>query len=370
VAPASEKSAAARPLPAGLRGAKGPTLLAAFALGLLSLPTIAGLPLAPLSGCARWIALAVALELVSLLGFVVAFKLVFCARLGWRRGLIAALRGLGASTALPAGGLIGPAIGAYSRRLPGASSARLARSAVAFVALTNAPSLAALGVVGLAMGTGLLPGPRDAALTVLPGALAFAVLAVGLLVQARPGAKAERASGSPRRLVAAVAVTLGSLRDGVGEARALVLGADWKLLGALAYYAFDNAVLWAAFHAYGRTPALGVVAMGYLVGSLGATLPIPGGIGAAEGGLIGALVLYGAPAAAATAAVLLYRAVSLLLAVPLGTLAWAPQPLAKLRLLARAPRRWLLAATGGFGVAATPTALRRRPDSGDREPVI
>jgi hypothetical protein len=79
--------------------------------------------------------------------------------------------------------------------------------------------------------------------------------------------------------------------------------------------------------------------MGYLVGSLGAALPIPAGIGALEGGLIGALVLYGTPAAAATAAVLLYRGVSLLIAVPLGALAWVPQPLAKLPLFARRPWR-------------------------------
>jgi uncharacterized membrane protein YbhN (UPF0104 family) len=330
-------------------------LVAAFALGLLSLPTIAGVPLAPLSGCARWIALAAALELTSLLGFLVVFKLVFCSRLSWRRGLPAALRGLGASTALPAGGLIGPAIGAYSRRAAGVSPARIARSAVAFVTLTNAPSVAALGAVGLAMGAGLLSGPREADLTLLPGTLAVAVLAVGSLVRLPTGSGTARLSRSPRRLVRAVVVTLGSLRGGLTDARALVLGRDWKLLGALAYYAFDNAVLWAAFHAYGRAPAVGVIAMGYLVGSLAATLPIPGGIGAVEGGLIGALVLYGAPAAAATAAVLLYRGVSLLIAVPLGTLAWAPQPLVKLSVFAR--RLWRLSSTRRRG-GPSPSHLR------------
>jgi uncharacterized membrane protein YbhN (UPF0104 family) len=331
VAPASEKRAKSRPLRVRLPRAKGPTLLAAFALGLLSLPTIAGLPLAPLSGCGRWIALAAALELISLLGYVVVFKLVFCARASWRRGLSAALRGLGASTALPAGGLIGPAVGAYSRRSAGASPPGIARSAVAFVALTNAPSVAVLGAVGLAMGTGLLSGPHKASLTLLPGGLAVAVLAVGALVRAPTRSGTARRSPSPRRLVRAVVATLSSLRDGMSEARALVLGGDWKLLGAFAYYAFDNAVLWAAFHAYGRTPAVGVLAMGYLIGSLGAALPIPAGIGAVEGGLIGALVLYGTPAAAATAAVLLYRGVSLLIALPLGTLAWAKLPLSARR---------------------------------------
>jgi uncharacterized membrane protein YbhN (UPF0104 family) len=326
------------PRPARLPWAKRPTLLAAFALGLLSLPTIVGLPLAPLSGCGRWIALAAALELVSLVGFAVVFKLVFCARLSWRQGLPAALRGLGASTALPAGGLVGPAIGAYSRRRADASPARIARSAVAFAALTNAPSVAVLAAVGLAMGVGLLSGPHEAVLTLLPGGLSVAVLALGSLVRVPSRSGTTRLTQSPRRLVRAAVATVCSLRGGVSEARALVLGGDWKLLGALAYYAFDNAVLWAAFHAYGRTPAVGVLAMGYLVGSLGAALPIPGGIGAVEGGLIGALVLYGTPAAAATAAVLLYRGVSLSLAVPLGTLAWTPQPLVRLALFARRPR--------------------------------
>jgi uncharacterized membrane protein YbhN (UPF0104 family) len=327
--PTSLLGAAAR-LPARQPRALRPTLLIAIALGLLSLPTLTGLPLAPLSGCARWIALAVALELMSLLGFAVVFKLVFCARLSWRRGFRAALRGLGASTVLPAGGLVGPAIGVYSPRSSAPPLARVARSAVAFVLLTNAPSVAMLAALGLAIRVGLVAGPRDAALTLLPGGVALTVLAAGFLVGGRGGARTATGSRSPRRLVRAFAAALSSLRDGVSEARALVLGGDWKLLGALAYYAFDNAVLWAAFHAYGRTPAPAVIAMGYLVGSLGATLPIPAGIGAAEGGLIGALVLYGAPAAPAAAAVLLYRGVSLLIAVPLGTLGWAPQPLAKL----------------------------------------
>jgi hypothetical protein len=29
------------------------------------------------------------------------------------------------------------------------------------------------------------------------------------------------------------------------------MGGDWKLLGALGYYAFDNAVLWASFRPLG-----------------------------------------------------------------------------------------------------------------------
>jgi hypothetical protein len=126
----------------------------------------------------------------------------------------------------------------------------------------------------------------------------------------------------------------------ITDARALVTAGDWKLVGALAFYAFDNAVLWAAFHAYGHAPQIGVVVMGYLVGSLAGVLPIPAGLGVLEGGLIGALVLYGAPAAPAAAAVLLYRGISLSVPVALGALGCTRRPRSRpLRLDARGAQR-------------------------------
>jgi hypothetical protein len=66
--------------------------------------------------------------------------------------------------------------------------------------------------------------------------------------------------------------------------------------------------------------------MGYLVGSLAGALPIPAGLGVLEGGLIGALVLYGAPAAPAAAAVLLYRGISLSVPIALGAFGCTRRP--------------------------------------------
>ena len=71
--------------------------------------------------------------------------------------------------------------------------------------------------------------------------------------------------------------------------------------------------------------------MGYLIGSLATAFPTPAGLGAVEGGLIGALVLYGAPAGPAAVAVLLYRSISLGVPVLLGAAAWTPGPFAWLR---------------------------------------
>ena len=58
--------------------------------------------------------------------------------------------------------------------------------------------------------------------------------------------------------------------------------------------------------------------MGYLIGQLGGLLPIPGGLGGIDGGLLGALVVYGLPAAAAAAAILAYRLILFWLPLILG----------------------------------------------------
>ena len=79
------------------------------------------------------------------------------------------------------------------------------------------------------------------------------------------------------------------------------------LLGALGYWAFDNAVLWATFHAVGYSPPISIVLMGYLIGQLGGLLPLPGGLGGIDGGLVGTLIVYGTPVAPTVAAVLAYR---------------------------------------------------------------
>jgi uncharacterized protein (TIRG00374 family) len=52
-------------------------------------------------------------------------------------------------------------------------------------------------------------------------------------------------------------------------------------------------------------------------------LPIPGGLGGVDGGLLGALVVYGLPVAAAAAAILAYRLILFWLPLILGGAAFA-----------------------------------------------
>jgi uncharacterized protein (TIRG00374 family) len=112
--------------------------------------------------------------------------------------------------------------------------------------------------------------------------------------------------------------------DGTGEALQILRSGNRRVLaGSVGYWAFDNAVLWATFHAFGISPPLTVVLMGYLIGQLGGLLPIPGGIGGIDGGLIGTLIVYGAPAAATAAAVLAYRLILFWLPLIVGAVAFA-----------------------------------------------
>ncbi len=321
-----------RATPRGVIRWKRVVTLAAIAAAFPAIPALAHVPARLVTACAKWIALAAALELLSMLGFVLVFALVFGRRLGARQRIGAGLRALGAITVLPAGGLIGPVLAARAAGAEDAPLPALTQSTVALTILTNAPGLLVLGGLGFALWLGWPPGPHSALLTLPAAGVAAAIVAGAWLggrpLQARGTSDHKQPPSKRRRHLSATATTC---RHGTVEARRLVADRNWKLAGAVGYYAFDNAVLWAAFQAYGRAPAISVIVMAYLVGSLGALLPLPAGFGGVEGGLIGALVLYGSPAAPAAGAVILYRGISLSLQVGLGALAWGLVPARGLR---------------------------------------
>ena len=93
-------------------------------------------------------------------------------------------------------------------------------------------------------------------------------------------------------------------------------------LGAVAYWGFDIGALWASFRAFGHSPPVAVLVTGYYVGTLGSALPLPGGIGGVEGGMIGAFIGFGVEAPLATIAVLAYRTISYWLPTIPGVIAY------------------------------------------------
>ena len=114
-----------------------------------------------------------------------------------------------------------------------------------------------------------------------------------------------------------------ALIDGIAEAGQILRSGNRRVLvGSVGYWVFDNAVLWATFHAVGVSPPITVVLMGYLIGQLGGLLPFPGGIGGIDLGLIGVLIAYGAPAAATAAAVFGYHLILFWLPLIVGGIAF------------------------------------------------
>ena len=183
---------------------------------------------------------------------------------------------------------------------------RIARRSVAFFLIKSGVNFLAVAVLGAVMALGLLGPDLSLWLTAFPAAVATLALVRG---GGDPAARPRPPPGPERpRLRRWVAATRTAVIDGTAEALQILRSGNRRVLaGSFGYWVFDNAVLWATFHAFGLSPPLTVVLMGYLIGQLGGLLPIPGGIGGIDGGLIGTLIVYGAPAAGTAAAVLAYR---------------------------------------------------------------
>jgi uncharacterized protein (TIRG00374 family) len=271
-----------------------------------------------------WLVAACALEVLSALAYVPAFRAVFCTEMSWGASYKIAVAEEGAGSLFPFGGAGSLALGVWALRRAGMPAAEVARKTVAFFLLTSVLPVATLALLGVGLATGILPGHASVLLTVVPAAAAVGAIA-GMLVLGRLSRRIEtrvrgRTDGSR---LARLAPVLRAAADGVDEAiRQLRHGDPLLLLGLVGYLVFDILVLWASFRAVGSAPELTIVWMGYLIGQLGNWLPVPGGIGGVEGGMIGILVLYGLHAVTATAAVLLYRVIELWIPAVLGTIAF------------------------------------------------
>jgi uncharacterized protein (TIRG00374 family) len=266
-----------------------------------------------------WVAVAFALEVLSCFSYVVLFWLVF-GRLG--RGLSSklSLAELAVNSVVSVSGLGGIALGAWVLRSKGISVERIAKRSVLIFVLTSAVNVGAVVLIGLPMWLGVLPGSRRALLTLLPACAALATI-IATLVLAR---WARRAAARSDREHHRFEVALVAIGGGVQDAVRLIAQRDWRLLGAVGYWFWDNLCLYACLAAYGSTPTFWVVAMAYLVGMLANSVPIPGGFFAVEGGLVGMLLLFGVrPASTVLAAVVTYRALSLWIPAVIGTAAFA-----------------------------------------------
>jgi uncharacterized protein (TIRG00374 family) len=251
-----------------------------------------------------WIALALGLEAISFLGHIVLFRAVFVdgnARVGYPASYEITMAGHAATRVFGAAGAGGVALQVWALRRAGFAGRTVAARMVAFIVLLYSFYAITVAVVGFGLWAGVLPGGGSAILTIVPGVLALVVIG-GALVSSRLAARLEL-TGKPAKVAATVS-------EGVDGAIEIVKKRDPRLLGGVAWWAADIAVLWAAFHAFGASPPIFVITLGYFLGLVGNALPFLGSLGGVDGGMIGALIALGAAAPVTIAAVVVYRLIS------------------------------------------------------------
>jgi uncharacterized membrane protein YbhN (UPF0104 family) len=310
----------------------GVVLLIGVLYGLVpQLPELRGTLRRLGNGDGAWLTAALAFEVLSFASYVVVFHSVFSgprSRIGWRASYELTMAGVVATRLLATGGAGGIALTAWALSHAGFDRPRVRRGIAAFLVLVYGVFMVALLAAALGLKAGLLPGPAPFALTVVPALFAAAVVGAALalalvpddLDRHRDGMLAGDGRAARSARAAATVAAPGSA--GVRAALALLRAHRPGLLGAVGWWSFDIAVLWACLHAFGAAPPTAVVVVAYFVGMLGNLLPLPGGIGGVEGGMVGALLGFGVAGGPAILAVLAYRAFAFWLPILPGAVSY------------------------------------------------
>ena len=275
----------------------------------------------------EWLVAAIALEVVSESGFVVAWRGIVdpdhvLERDGRSRRMDqrVAWAQLGGGLIVPGGSLGGMGVGGWFLHRFGMEPKQIAERQFNLSFLNTAVSALALIVFGVGLAAHIFSGKHDLLLTLLPAAVAAGALAAALSIAPRASSHADRLHDRHPRIAAA----LSALAAAVADTRALFHRSGWKsLLGAVTYLGFEVLVLWSAFlaiHAH-PVPGFAVVAMAYVIGAVGGSLPLPASIGTV-GGVAGMLIVYGLNHNPAVAATLLHQAIGLLVPLTGGAIAY------------------------------------------------
>jgi putative heme transporter len=309
-------------------------VLLSIALLYFVLPQISGVKDAyerVADGDHAWLAAALAFEVLSIASYVALFHGVQVppgSPLTHGDSYLITMAGLAATRLFAAGGAGGVALTAWALRRSGMERREVAERMIAFLVLLYGVYVFAMLACGIGLRVGILPGNAPFGLTVVPAivaGVAIAVFAVLALVPEDFERRLERmAPRRPRvaRWLRRFALGPASLRGGIRLALLKTIHPDRAMVGAVTWWAFNIAVLWASFHAFGDAPPVAVLVQAFFVGMLANLLPIPGGIGGVDGGMIGALAAFGVPAGTAVLAVLSYRLFAFWLPTVPGVIAY------------------------------------------------
>jgi uncharacterized membrane protein YbhN (UPF0104 family) len=265
-----------------------------------------------------WVVAAIAFELASFGAYIALFWHVArrrSPRIGLRASGEIALASTAATRLLPTAGAGGAVLTFWSLRRAGQDNGAATRTLLSFLVVLYSVFLGSIAVAGTLLATGAVRSDVPLELSAVPAGAASVAIALALVFALRHRHSGGAASGKPAGRLSSAAHTLGGA---VLEAIAIVRRPHARLLGALGWWGFDMLVLWGTFHAFGSPPALTVLVLGYFLGQVANTVPLPG---AASGGMVGAFLALGMPAEVVLPAVLAYRAVAIWTPVPVGAAA-------------------------------------------------
>jgi uncharacterized protein (TIRG00374 family) len=308
-------------------------VVAAISLLYVVLPAIAGLKdtTAKLSDADPLLLVCAAvLESLSFASYVVLFRGIFNGPidLSWRESYLITMAGVAATRLLAAAGAGGVVLTVWALNRLGMGRREITARESTFLVLLYGIYMAVLVIGGVGLRTGLLPGPAPFGLTVVPAIFGALVIVLSLLAArfapdvGRAARRVGRSKGFLSRIASALATAPAALATGVRGAILMVRARRPQLLGAFGWWGFDIACLYVSLRAFGGEPEVTIVVMAYFVGLLANTLPVPGGIGAVDGGMIGALIGFGVGSSLAVVGVLTYRLLSFWLPVIPGVIAY------------------------------------------------
>jgi uncharacterized protein (TIRG00374 family) len=278
-----------------------------------------------------WLAVALGFSIAMFGAYVALFRGVVGEHISlrWKDSYDITMAGLAATRLFSAGGAGGVVLTYWALRKARMSRKETAARMVTFLVLLYAVYMFTLLIDGILLRTGVLSGPAPAGLTVVPAAIAGGMILIFLLIALVPGDLERRFSTASQqhfwgRTMRRVATVPSTLAVGTRQAMAFVREPSHgglAVLGAIGFWAANIGILWAAFKAFEVDVALAVVVQGFFVGMLANLIPLPGGVGGVDAGMIGAFALFGVDGAI-FASVLIYRAFAFWLPIPPGVVAF------------------------------------------------
>jgi uncharacterized protein (TIRG00374 family) len=281
-----------------------------------------------------WIGIAIGFNVAAIATYIALFKAVVggdALRLSWTETYEINMAGVAATLLFSAGGAGGVALTYWALRKAGMRRRDVARRMVAFIVLHYAFYPLALILFGVLLRTGVMNGKHSVELTVVPAAVAGAVLVLGLLLALIPPDLGRRAAAHLRgeraqSIAANVAAVPAIAAEGFRFAISLFAHPSrggLAVIGAAGFWAANIGVLWASFHAFGVEVPLAVVVQGFFLGMVANLFPLaPAGVGAVDAGMIGAFVLFGIPEETVFPAILVYRLIAFWMPIPPGIVAF------------------------------------------------